>query len=102
MIGGLVHQTADGPQVTAAHTAGAGGPTGGNSQGPTATATSATGGAEASVTDTSDPTAIGAVDSHLDSFFEQHALTRNDVVVLLGIVQSVAWLTLLYLEVSNR
>jgi len=100
MLGGLVHQTDDGPQVTAAYTA-AGSQFGGNSQAPAATASTA---AEttASVTSTAGEQPVtGEVNSHLDSFFQSHALTREDVLVLAAFVQLLAWAALLYLEVNE-
>lgn len=47
-------------------------------------------------------TEYASIDSHLDSFFQSHAVTREDVLVLAGVFQAAMWLALLYLEVSDR
>ena len=41
------------------------------------------------------------VNSHLDSFFQSSALTREDVLVVAAVVQMLAWAALLYLEVNK-
>ncbi len=103
MIRGLVHETEDGPQVSNAYTATDTAPTGGNSSGAVAaTAGGQTTDTTASVTSTTGgQTVIGEVDSHLDSFFAGTAWTREDVLVLASLVQLVAWMALLYLEVNE-
>lgn len=45
---------------------------------------------------------VANVDSHLDSFFATHGVTREDVMVLAAAVQLGMWVALLYLEVSQR
>ena len=40
--------------------------------------------------------------SHLDSFFAGTGWTREDILTLAAMIQVLAWLSLLYLEVSKR
>ncbi len=103
MLRGLVHQTEDGPQVSNAYTATdtSTSPTGGNSPGEDVVAVTA-GGPSTDTTASVTSTSGGQpVNSHLDSFFETSALTREDVLVLASLVQLVAWMALLYLEVTE-
>lgn len=44
---------------------------------------------------------IASIDSHLDSWFETHAMTREDVVLAIGLVQTGMWVALLYLELQE-
>jgi hypothetical protein len=64
---------------------------GGNSTRPRATTTAAT----------STQGVAGAVDSRLDSFFRRSTLTREDVLVIGAVFQVLAWMLLLYLEVTE-
>jgi hypothetical protein len=106
MLRGLVHEAPNGQyQITdqyqtADSPAGAGG---NNGYGATATTTAAAGGGLETSTSTTaaSGSVAGGVDSHLDSFFQSHALTREDVLVLAAGAQIVLWLMLLYLEVSE-
>jgi hypothetical protein len=105
MLRGLVHETADGPQVSNAYTAtDTTASAGGNSEDAAVTATAVGANAEtaASVTSTSsEESAVAGVNSHLDSFFSTSALTREDVLVVAAVVQTLAWVVLLYLEVRE-
>jgi hypothetical protein len=105
MLRGLVHDTADGPQVSNAYTAtDTTASAGGNSEGAavTATAVGAQSDTAASVTSTAaEESAVAEVNSHLDSFFAESALTREDVLVVAAVLQLLAWAALLYLEVNE-
>lgn len=98
MLGGLVHQTEGGPEVNGKYMV-TDASIGGNSQ----ASVTMTGGTETTASVTSmEGSASGALNSHLDSFFQNHAMTREDVLVVAAVVQLVAWSALLYLEVSDR
>lgn len=94
--GGLIHETSSGDYhiANAYTTSGASDPnsaSGGNA----ATGSATGGGVDVGVDVT------GSVDSHLDSFFATHAVTRDDVLVLAGVLNVALFLTLLYVEVAR-
>lgn len=89
------------------HTMGAPEVVGGNSNemgvSITSTGETTTSGSSGSGLETSiDVESTSTIDSHLDSFFATHAITREDVMVVAASIQLVMWVSLLYLEVSKR
>lgn len=66
--------------------------------------TTATGGADYAATSTQGNSESLSADievSHLDSFFANSGWTREDLMLVLGTAQVLAWLALLYLEVRE-
>lgn len=81
MLRGLVHESASGQYTITDQYQATGAPA---APGQPAQHGGPVGGVDtsASTTAAGDPGAVATVDSHLDSFFESHALTREDVMVV--------------------
>lgn len=94
---GLIHETESGQYHVASQYQTTGAPSG-------AGAGSSGGQGGVSVTSSTssmDPTPAASINSHLDSWFQTHAMTREDVLVLASVVQLLGWMALLYIEVQR-
>lgn len=94
MKGGLVSETSGGQWRVMDDLTASGGQSGGNSN-------PASGGPGLDTDVNVEGTEFASIDSHLDSFFKTHAVTREDVTVVLGLFQALMWIALIYLEVSD-
>ena len=96
---GLITVTESGEySVNDEYTDGGGASTTGAAGGPPSSGQPA---AQVSTSTAASTTTAGGVNSHLDSWFDTHAMTREDVLVLAAIIQLVGWVALLYIEVQR-
>lgn len=98
MQGGLAHTGSDFVDADEFYVMGAGSGAGGNNSNSGASDPRSSLNSDVDVSGTE----FASIDSHLDSWFATHAVTREDVLVLVGVFQAAMWLALLYLEISDK